>query len=76
MSLRKDFTKLAKKYGFFLKRRSKHCIWEHPDTGARIVTGFSPSDQRSLKNFELMLQKNTANPYWNFHHNKAFQNRR
>lgn len=68
MRPKKDFAKVAKRYGFVLMRCKTHCIWQHPKTGARIVSAASPSDQRSLKNFEHRLRKAVANPRWSVQH--------
>ena len=56
------FAEVAKKYGFVLSRRKTHCIWIHPDTGARVVSAFSASDFRAVKNFESRLRQATADP--------------
>ena len=62
MSLKKDFAKLAKEHGFVLKRQNTHSVWINPETGARVISAASPSDQRALKNFRSRLRKANACP--------------
>ncbi|MEC8738211.1 MAG: type II toxin-antitoxin system HicA family toxin [Planctomycetota bacterium] len=58
----RQFAKVARKYGFVLSRHKTHCIWVHPDTGARVVSASSTSDFRAVKNFESRLRKATTDP--------------
>ena len=60
----RDFAQVAKKYGFILARRTKHCVWIHPETGARVVSAFTTSDHRAVKNFESRLRKATTDPLY------------
>lgn len=53
-------TKLANAYGFKLVRSKKHLIFKH-ESGIRLVTGKSISDNRALKNVESTIKKLLSN---------------
>lgn len=53
-------TELAKVYGFELIRSKKHLIFKH-ESGIRLVTGKSISDNRALKNVESTIKKLLSN---------------
>jgi hypothetical protein len=44
--------RLAKQFGYELRRQSKHLIWQHCQTGAIVTTSKSPSDYRAIRNIE------------------------
>jgi hypothetical protein len=44
--------RLAKKFGYELRRQSKHLIWQHQTTGAVVTTSKTPSDWRALRSIE------------------------
>jgi hypothetical protein len=46
----KEIGRLAERFGFELRRQSKHLVWHHPITGAVVTTSRTPSDQRALRN--------------------------
>lgn len=52
----KETILLAKKYGFHLVRINKHYIFKN-NQGKMVVRSASPSDKRSLLNFEKDLRK-------------------
>ena len=43
MTIRKEISKLMKKYGFELIRSNKHLVWKHKVTGKKISTSSTPS---------------------------------
>ena len=45
-----DVHRLAKQFGYELRRQSKHLIWTHSTTGAVVTTARTPSDWRALRN--------------------------
>jgi len=44
--------RLAKQFGYELRRQSKHLIWKHQITGAVVTTAKTPSDWRALHKIE------------------------
>lgn len=44
--------RLAKQFGYELRRKSKHLIWQHCQTGAVVTTSATPSDSRALRNIQ------------------------
>lgn len=47
----RELEAVATALGFVLHRSSKHLIWRHP-SGAQVVCPKSPSDHRTIRNFE------------------------
>jgi predicted RNA binding protein YcfA (HicA-like mRNA interferase family) len=52
MKSKRAIHRLAKEFGYELRRQSKHLIWKHIHTGAVVTTAASPSDWRALRNIE------------------------
>lgn len=49
---RNDVYRLAKQFGYELRRQSKHLIWQHTKTGALVTTSLTPSDQRAIRSIQ------------------------
>lgn len=63
----RELESIALSHGFALHRSSgKHLIWRHA-TGAQVVSAKTPSDRRSLKNFE----RDCRRAFTTVHHAKA-----
>jgi len=52
--------KLAKQFGYDLRRHSKHLVWRHCQTGAVVTTAATPSDWRALKNIQKQFAYGAA----------------
>ena len=52
-----DIAKLAHSYGYKLKRRRTHLIWEHLVTGFIAVTSATASDHHALRNAEKVFRR-------------------
>jgi hypothetical protein len=53
----KDLARLMRARGYILVRANRHCVWEHPTSGARVTTAVSPSDRRALDNARTSIRK-------------------
>jgi predicted RNA binding protein YcfA (HicA-like mRNA interferase family) len=52
--------KLAESYGFKLVRRNKHLVFKHT-SGKMLVTSFTCSDGRALRNVESNIKQILSN---------------
>lgn len=49
--------KLAKTYGFQLKRCNRHLVWAHKVSQHIVVTPMTPSDQGSIRMIEKRFRQ-------------------
>lgn len=59
-SRKSEIDGVAKKWGFRLKRRNTHLVWEHAVTGFIAVTSSSASDKHALNQAERLFRKIAA----------------
>lgn len=56
-SRKSDLDGVAKRWGFRLKRRRTHFVWEHAVTGFIAVTSSSASDKHALNQAERLFRR-------------------
>lgn len=58
----KDLAKLMQEHGFELVRCTKHMVWEHRQTGARLFTSITPRSN-STDRVRRNIRRALAQPY-------------
>lgn len=59
-SRRSDLYALADAYGYELKRKRSHMVWQHVITGFVAVTSATASDKHALNQAERIFRRGAA----------------
>ena len=57
MNARNELFEALTGMGWTIVRAKKHIIWRHPRAKANLVTAYSPSDWRAVKNIMLQARR-------------------
>ena len=56
-----ELYELAESYGYELKRKRSHLIWQHVITGFVAVTSASASDRNAIRQAERVFKRGAVN---------------